>query len=83
MSTKANTVFYSTGTGTLLPNSQLLMYPMDSYVSLYNLHTICYSSELEEPLIHDDAIHSTQAFSVLISKQASSILHNVHHVDFS
>ena len=29
------------------------------------------------------AIHSTQAFSVLISKQASSILHNVHHVDSS
>ena len=24
------------------------------HVSLYNLHTICYSSELEEPLIHDD-----------------------------
>ena len=54
MSTKAKTVFYSTGTCTLLLNSQLLMYPMDSYVSLYNLHTICYSSELEEPLIHDD-----------------------------
>jgi hypothetical protein len=29
------------------------------------------------------AIHSTQAFSVLISKQASSILHNVHHVNSS
>jgi len=54
MSTKAKTVFYSTGTCTLLPNSQLFMYPMDSDVSLYNLHTICYSSELEEPLIHDD-----------------------------
>ena len=54
MSTKAKTVFYSTGTCTLLPNTQLFMYPMDSDVSLYNLHTICYSSELEEPLIHDD-----------------------------
>ena len=54
MSTQANTVFYSTWTCTLLPNSQLFMYPMDSDVSLYNLHTICYSSELEEPLIHDD-----------------------------
>ena len=86
MSTKANTVFYSTWTCTLLPNSQLFMYPMDSDVSMCNLHTISYSSELEEPLIHDDAIHSIQAFSVLIkpaSKQASSILHNVHHVDFS
>ena len=28
------------------------MYPMDSNVSLYNLHTICYSSQLKEPLIH-------------------------------
>ena len=37
----------------------------------------------QRTLIHDDAIHSIQAFSVLISKQASSILHNVHHVDFS
>ena len=55
MSTKANTVFYSTWTCTLLPNSQLFMYPMDSDVSMYNnLHTICYSSLLEEPLIHDD-----------------------------
>ena len=52
MSTKANTVFYSTWTCTLLPNSQLFMYPMDSNVSLYNLHTICYSSQLKEPLIH-------------------------------
>ena len=51
---KVNTVFYSTWMCTLLPNSQLFMYPMDSDVSLYNLHTICYSSELEEPLIHDD-----------------------------
>ena len=54
MSTKANTVFYSTWTCTLLPNFRLFMYLMDSNVSLYNLHTICYSSELEEPLIHDD-----------------------------
>ena len=87
MSTRANAVFYSTWMCTLLPNSRLFMYPMDFNVSLYNLHTICYSSiQLEEPLIHDDAIHSIQAFSVLIkpaSKQASSILHNVLHVDFS
>ena len=84
MSMKANAVFYSTWMCTLLTNSQLFMYPMDSDVSLYNFHTICYSSLLEELLIQDDAIHSTQAFSVLISKRASSILHNVHHhVDFS
>ena len=50
MSTQANTVFYSTWTCTLLPNSQLFMYPMDSDAFLYNnLHTIGYSSQLRSP----------------------------------
>ena len=39
------------------------MYPMDSDVSLYNLHTICYSSQLKEPLIHGD--EDTRRHSIL------------------
>ena len=73
MSMKANTVF--TWMCTLLTNSQFFMYPMDSDVSLYNLHTICYSSRLKEPLSHED--EDTHRQSKVCDIQY------IHHIQFN